>query len=29
MISTASADSHNQVVREHKDNLKLEFIGPM
>src|SRR5215831_8377048 len=26
MISSAIADSNNQVAKEHKDNLKLEFI---
>jgi signal transduction histidine kinase len=28
MISSAIADSKNQVAKEHKDNLKLEFIDP-
>jgi signal transduction histidine kinase len=28
MISSAIADSNNQVAKEHKDNLKLEFIEP-
>jgi two-component system, OmpR family, sensor histidine kinase VicK len=28
MISSAIADSNNQVAKEHKDNLKLEFIDP-
>ncbi len=28
MISSVITDSNNQVAREHKDNLKLEFIGP-
>jgi two-component system, OmpR family, sensor histidine kinase VicK len=28
MISSAIADSNNQVTKEHKDNLKLEFIDP-
>ena len=28
MISSAITDSNNQVAKEHKDNLKLEFIDP-
>jgi signal transduction histidine kinase len=28
MIFSAIADSSNQIAKEHKDNLKLEFIDP-
>ena len=28
MILSAIADSKNQIAKEHKDNLKLEFIEP-
>src|SRR5215831_1785968 len=28
MILSAIADSNNQIGKEHKDNLKLEFMGP-
>ena len=28
MIFSAIADSNNQIAKEHKDNLKLEFIDP-
>jgi signal transduction histidine kinase len=28
MILSAIADSNNQIAKEHKDNLKLEFIDP-